>query len=136
MMLATDGGLYACGASEYGRLGRATCSGDAGNVFRKASIRSSKRRLPQLGAVESNERRFAPVDFGDDVSLARIWAGGASSFAMDSHGNLWGFGYNGAGNLGLGDAEHRVRYVVREEHKRVIPLLKHVLVYVAPIFNA
>ena len=80
MFLADDGTMYACGYNGYGQLGL----GDGTN-----------RNVPTA---------LAKTDW-DAVFIAGAQYG--RTFAIDSAGNLWAWGFNGAGPLGLGDTSNR-----------------------------
>jgi len=57
----------------------------------------------QLGnGTTANSSTPGPVSFPAGVKLVRIAAGGSHSMALDSNGHLWGWGYNGDGEIGNG----------------------------------
>jgi RHS repeat-associated protein len=64
----------------------------------------SKRRYAQTVV------RFDPVLSETTLtSVKKIAAGGAFCLALDTNGDLWSWGRNGSGQLGLGDLNHRVK---------------------------
>jgi alpha-tubulin suppressor-like RCC1 family protein len=75
LVILTDGALYAWGANAYGQLG----TGDTGNAD-------------------------APVPFSPPagVTYATVATGGATSYAIDTHGNVWAWGEGAVGELGNG----------------------------------
>jgi len=77
LALTVDGEVYAWGHNEYGQLGHGT-SGTG--VF----------------ATLTKIQYF--ID--NSITIAKIHVGGESSFAIDTNGELYSWGYNGYGNLG------------------------------------
>jgi len=51
--------------------------------------------------------RSSPVQVGSATNWTHVSAGGANSFAINSSGQLFAWGYNGGGELGLGDLSPR-----------------------------
>lgn len=79
--LTTDGLLYAVGYNAYGQLGNGTTTNSS-----------------------------LPVRCGVITNVAKVFVGGmdlASVFAIDSAGKLYAWGYNGYGQLGIGDTANR-----------------------------
>jgi alpha-tubulin suppressor-like RCC1 family protein len=65
----------------------------------------------QLGLGDTNSQTlFQPVtipNFPSSAKIVSIAAGDYHSFAIDSNGKLWATGWNGVGQLGLGDTNDR-----------------------------
>jgi alpha-tubulin suppressor-like RCC1 family protein len=63
--------------------------------------------LGQLGDGSAAPRRASPVQvrFPQLVQVVSMAAGGSFALALDSNGQLWGWGANGSGNLGDGSSE-------------------------------
>ena len=79
LILKNDGTLWSCGNNQYGELG--------------------------LGDT-TNRTTFTQVTTnGDDVKS--IYCGGNHTLILKNDGTLWGCGYNGYGQLGLGDGNNR-----------------------------
>lgn len=89
LIIGTAGSLFAAGATEYGRLGHAL-----------SHANQASRRGPE-GSEKLHHVKLA------GSACSRVFAGSACSFAVCTAGKLWGWGFNGAGNLGLGDFLNR-----------------------------
>jgi len=79
--LTTTGTVYAIGYNAYGQLGNGTTNNSS-----------------------------LPMRCGAITSIAKVFVGGmdlASVFAIDTTGKLWAWGWNGYGQLGLGDTVNR-----------------------------
>lgn len=74
------GALFTWGYQSYGRVGNGVASG--------SSV-------------------LSPVQLGTLTNWAKTAAGGRHAIATKTDGTLWGWGYNGVGNLGLGDTVSR-----------------------------
>ncbi len=82
--LLTDGDqLYACGRNSYGQLG--------------------------LGD-EAERSTFEPVK-GIEGTVREMWLSGNTSFLLTDGGQLYACGWNGDGQLGLGDGKDRPTFV-------------------------
>ena len=79
LAIRTDGSLWAWGRGSLGQLGRGLV-GDSDKPVRVA---------------------------GTDKDWKSVSAGIESSFAIKTDGSLWAWGYNGGGQLGLGDTANR-----------------------------
>jgi alpha-tubulin suppressor-like RCC1 family protein len=71
-----DGTLWLWGASSHGALGN--------------------------GVVNDGSPRSSPVQLGSDTNWSWFDRGGFSNFAIKTNGQLWGWGRNDYGQLGLG----------------------------------
>jgi len=79
-----DDSLYAWGENDSGTLG-----------------------IGSVGAPGTSLERFI-VDFGGEaVQIGEADGGGSFGLARDYDGNIWSWGYNDSGRLGLGDADYR-----------------------------
>ena len=76
----TNGGLYCWGSDDFGQVGN--------------------------GAVESSDV-LSPIRVGADQVWTRVSSGYGSTLAVDSNGNLWGWGFNDVGQLGDGTTTNR-----------------------------
>ena len=79
LILKNDGTLWGCGNNQYGQLGL----GDGGNRYTFTQITTN----------------------ADDIKS--VYCGGYHTLILKNDGTLWGCGYNGYGNLGLGDTTNR-----------------------------
>lgn len=64
----------------------------------------------QVGAGGTGNYTGAPVHIGTIANVTNIWVGGgryASSYASLANGDFYCWGYNGYGQLGLGNTSHR-----------------------------
>jgi alpha-tubulin suppressor-like RCC1 family protein len=59
----------------------------------------------QLGLGDSGDvtQRLIPTQLGNQTDWITLGAGGMHSLAIKTNGTLWAWGYNGSGELGLGD---------------------------------
>jgi len=87
LVLTTDGRCYATGKGDFGRLGR----GDT-------------RDAPEFEEIEyffqSNDSVLSPTE---PASIVKLGAGNNFSAAMSQQGELWVWGRNDYGQLGLGE---------------------------------
>lgn len=84
-----DGSLKCWGNNEYGQLGQGSAAKSIG------------------GAVGEMGDRLSPVALGDNESVIAVSAGYTHTCALRADGKVKCFGYNGAGQLGLGDNLNR-----------------------------
>lgn len=56
----------------------------------------------QLGLGSGTGMYSVPIQVGSKTNWKSVFAGGYRSMALDTDGNLWGWGNNGVGQLGLG----------------------------------
>ena len=80
LLLTANQEVYSCGANDCGQLGRIT----------ENSFSSSLQKIENLSC-----------------EIIRIECGYFHSMCFDIHGNLYVFGYNSSGQLGLGDTNSR-----------------------------
>lgn len=78
----TDGSLYGMGRSQEGELG----------------IKSNEKNL-----FYPEEITFFKQFSQNGVKIKDVFAGGKSSFVLMENGEVFGFGYNNFGELGLGE---------------------------------
>ena len=133
IILKNDGTLWGCGDNSYGQLGL----GDTTNRTTFTQITTNaddikeiccgycytfilendgtlwscgNNNAGQLGLGDSNNRyTFTQIVTNvDDVKS--VYCGYSFTFILKNDGTLWGTGYNGHGNLGLGDANHRYTF--------------------------
>ena len=130
LILKNDGIVWSCGRDIYGQLGL----GNTGNrsIFTQVTtnvddIKSvycggyctfilkndgtlwgcGKNSNGQLGLGDTNDRNiFTQVTTNVD-DIKEIYCGQNHTFILKNNGTLWGTGYNGYGQLGLGDTSNR-----------------------------
>ena len=61
----------------------------------------------QLGTNDLVVDRSSPVQLGSSSNWSMVATGESSCFALDSTGNVWSWGSNSNGELGLNDTAHR-----------------------------
>ncbi|MDR1614634.1 MAG: hypothetical protein LBS26_03590 [Campylobacteraceae bacterium] len=81
--LSNDGKVYATGYNDYGQLG-------LGDWIDRSN--------------------FTEVTFLSDKNITAIITGGAHSFALSNDGKVYAAGYNGPGQLGLGDTTDHIDF--------------------------
>ena len=81
----TDGHVWTWGYNNYGQLGNGTTSG---TTLQKQQVKSPDGK----GVLEN---------------IVSVAAGDSYSVALDKNGNVYTWGYNGYGNLGLGNTDYR-----------------------------
>ena len=81
----TDGHVWTWGYNGYGQLGNGTTSG---TTLQKQQVKSPDGK----GVLEN---------------IVSVAAGDSYSVALDKNGNVYTWGYNGYGNLGLGNTDYR-----------------------------
>ena len=133
LILKNDGTLWGCGKNDYGQLGlgdtthRYTFTQITTNVNDIKSVYCGKNHTfmlkndgtlwscgrnedGQLGLGDSNHRNtFAQVTINAD-DIKEIYCGDYHTFILKNDGTLWGAGYNGYGQLGLGDSNNRTTF--------------------------
>ena len=82
LILKNDGTLWGCGDNGYGQLG--------------------------LGD-NTNRTTFTQITTNTD-DIKSVYHGGNHTFILKNDGTLWGCGYNGNGQLGLGDTNSRTTF--------------------------
>ena len=82
LILKNDGTLWSCGRNNYGQLGL----GDTGG----------RATFTQVTANADN--------------IKKVYCGREHTFILKNDGTLWGCGYNGNGQLGLGDTNNRTTF--------------------------
>jgi alpha-tubulin suppressor-like RCC1 family protein len=66
-----------------------------------------RNNVAQLGLNDTYTNRSSPVQIGALTTWANVAAGGQFAVAIKTDGTLWAWGFNGAGQLGIGDATAR-----------------------------
>ena len=84
VILKNDGTLWGCGANSDGQLG--------------------------LGDT-SDRTTFTQITTNTD-DIKSVYCGYCHTFILKNNGTLWGCGYNGYGELGLGDTNHRTTFAI------------------------
>ena len=127
--IKTDGTLWAWGNGSDGRLGlndtnnrsspvqvgalTAWANVAAGIDFTVAIKTDGtmwswgRNNIAQLGLNDTYNNRSSPVQIGALTTWANVAAGGQFAVAIKTDGTLWAWGFNGAGQLGIGDATAR-----------------------------
>ena len=82
LILKNDGTLWGCGNNQYGQLG--------------------------LGDT-TNRTTFTQITANAD-DIKSVYCGSNHTFILKNDGTLWGTGYNGNGQLGLGDGNNRTTF--------------------------
>ncbi|PWZ11180.1 Ultraviolet-B receptor UVR8 [Zea mays] len=112
MAMATDQGV-----SPRSQVSRTSSGAAAGSSESRGTDDSTKRRKLSLAkhgpesSTSSDESLSAPpcvVTFSTGVKIVAVAAGGRHTLALSDLGQVWGWGYGGEGQLGLGS---RIRTV-------------------------
>jgi alpha-tubulin suppressor-like RCC1 family protein len=128
-VVASDGGLWGCGLNTYFQLGlndiynrlAPTPIGTdldwltiSGGGFYSIGIKNDGtiygwglNDMGQLGFGDTTFDGNIPYQIGNDSDWYRISTSGYHVIASKYNGTLWGWGYNGMGQLGLGDTDNR-----------------------------
>ena len=100
-ILKNDGTLWGCGNNEHGQLGL----GDANN-----------RKTFTLIGINTND-------------IKSIYCGSSYTLILKNNGTLWGCGYNGYGQLGLGDTKDRTTFTqITNDVKLVYGGYNHIII--------
>jgi alpha-tubulin suppressor-like RCC1 family protein len=101
LVLDSDGNLWSWGYNGYGQLGH----GDTANRTVPVKIGDNTTSY-----ADTTVRGPVTGNFFDGVPIADAWTNGGtnyhSSYAIDVNGNLYSWGYNGYGQLGLGNTRN------------------------------
>eukprot|EP00439_Symbiodinium_sp_Y106_P024978 s6741_g3.t1 len=107
LVLTTDGHLYATGKGDFGRLGR----GDT----------SDEIDFHEIDYFEhTNDSILSP---GEEAKIVKIGAGQNFSAAMSQQGELWVWGRNDYGQLGLGEEAMGDMYSAEPWHDLRLPFV-------------
>ncbi|MDR0664152.1 MAG: hypothetical protein LBF86_01335 [Helicobacteraceae bacterium] len=93
---------------------------DEGRVFA-----AGLNNFGQLGLGDAKDRdRFVQVAAFKNIKIAAIATGYDHSFVIDETGAAWASGWNGHGQLGLGDAKYRAKFarVGSLEGKKIVAI--------------
>jgi alpha-tubulin suppressor-like RCC1 family protein len=128
----TSGSLWAWGSNDAGQLGLGAPDADphatpemvgnatdwaavAGGGAHAVALRSDgslwawgSNDAGQLGLGEAASTVAAPTQVGGDTDWAIVAGGDSHTLALQTDSTLWGWGYNGNGQLGLGDKKQRL----------------------------
>jgi alpha-tubulin suppressor-like RCC1 family protein len=99
-VLTDDGRVYAMGWNEYGQLGIA-----ASSKADIAAIEDAGERWLAIGAArKEKETRLLPalIDGLERETIVAVECGREHTLALAASGRVFGWGYNGLGQLGLG----------------------------------
>jgi alpha-tubulin suppressor-like RCC1 family protein len=93
LFLTTDGKVYGCGYNNFGQLGNGTIA-----------------------------NQLTPVRCGSLTDIVQVALGGMPhhAYAVQSNGDLWVWGYNNAGQLGLGDVTTRQTPILHPSLNNVV----------------
>ena len=132
-ILEHDGTLWTCGQNDWGELGLGNntgrtiftqittntndvksvcCGGNHTFILKNDGTLwgSGANNYGQLGLGDATSRTtFTQVTTNTD-DIKSVYCGADHSFILKNDGTLWGSGYNGYGNLGLGDNTHRYTF--------------------------
>ena len=129
-ILKNDGTLWGCGKNDYGQLGLGDAS--SRNIFTKITgdVKSAycgsghtlilkndgtlwgcgRNNYGQLGLGDTTNRKtFTQITTNAD-NIKSVYCGGNHTFILKNNGTLWGCGYNGVTQLGLGDVVNRTTF--------------------------
>eukprot|EP01124_Arcella_intermedia_P021619 TRINITY_DN3061_c0_g1_i1.p1 TRINITY_DN3061_c0_g1~~TRINITY_DN3061_c0_g1_i1.p1 ORF type:complete len:302 (-),score=7.02 TRINITY_DN3061_c0_g1_i1:287-1093(-) len=73
----------------------------------------------QLGAVEPKRAHLVPVRVGVGGRIVRVACGNIHTLALASDGSVYGWGYNGYGQLGVGSADTKEQGPVKVGVERI-----------------
>ncbi|KAH8804065.1 regulator of chromosome condensation 1/beta-lactamase-inhibitor protein II [Flagelloscypha sp. PMI_526] len=90
LILTTHGNVYIWGSGEVGQLGR--------KVIERRHIRNDPEKITQ-GKIRTVPEKITLGNRSRRAVL--VGAGGCSSFAVDEGGDVWGWGLNSLGQIGL-----------------------------------
>ena len=102
--------------SYFQRYGQSMAELGPSNFPNVYNIDQTECGIPVVGTTVSEQMYSAntqiwgfssPVQIGSLTTWAKIAAGGYHSLAIRTNGTLWAFGYNGSGQLGIGNTTSR-----------------------------
>ena len=133
LMLKNDGTLWGCGANDYGQLGL----GDGTNRKTFTQITTNTNDIKsvycgwyhtiilkndgtlwgcgyningELGLGDSSHRYTFTQAITNVNDIKSVYCNAGNTFILKNDGTLWGTGWNGYGNLGLGDTNGRTTF--------------------------
>jgi len=133
LVVLTNGELWACGANVWGQLGldntqkrqrfervkelpSPVIKFAAGYYHSLVVLKNGElwacgdNRYGQLGLGDTEHRQHFERVKGLRSPIIKLEGGNSHSLVLLKNGDLWACGYNDAGQLGLGDTEHRQRF--------------------------
>ena len=133
LILKNDGTLWGCGNNNYGELGlgdtinrntfteittntnniKSVCCGSAHTFILKNDGTlwgCGNNEYGQLGLGDSNNRTTFTEITNNTDDIKSVYCGANYTFILKNDDTLWGCGYNGYGNLGLGDTTNRYTF--------------------------
>ncbi len=133
LAIKKDGTLWSWGDNQYGQLGDGTRvnktvpvqSGNDNNWesiatadYQSYAIRKDGtlwawgvNNYGQLGIEKINDFIIIPVQVGTDKDWIKVVAGSFHALGLKKDGSLWAWGYNGYGQLGIGETTSATRPV-------------------------
>ena len=132
-IIKNDGTLWACGKNSYGQLGlgdtnnrniftqittntnniKSICCGDGHTIILKNDGTlwgCGYNYYGALGLGDANNRTTFTQITTNVNDIKSVYCGSRQTFILKNDGTLWGTGYNGNGELGLGDTNNRTTF--------------------------
>lgn len=122
LMIGVDGKLYGMGSNQYGQLGLPSGTTsvntptllDSGEWLHVATSSNRGIAIKSDGTIwfagqfyGSGTVSYAWVQRETDSNWTAVKGGGSFCIAIKSNGTAWAYGFNGTGQLGLGDTVQR-----------------------------